>query len=333
MANTIEDQLAEIEKEATTPQEDFAAERLHRKQRLACGLRTMGRLHLAEGVAGHVTVRDPEHLDRFWVNPFGKNFKLMTVSDLICVDHEGTVVEGDQPVNAAAFAIHSQIHKARPDVMAAAHTHSMYGKTFSTLGRPLKMISQDSTMFYDDVAMTAVGGGAVVLDLDVGAAMGEALGDNKALIHQNHGLITTGGSVDAVVSGIGTGGTLTGVGRALKARKPAVQMIAVEPADSPVLSGGEHSPHKIQGIGAGFVPGILDTSLIDDILLVTNDEALDTARKLATTEAITGGISSGAAVHAALRVAARPDMAGKNIVVIIPSFTERYLSTVLFEQP
>jgi cysteine synthase A len=143
----------------------------------------------------------------------------------------------------------------------------------------------------------------------------------------------TGGSVDAVVSGIGTGGTLTGVGRALKARKPAVQMIAVEPADSPVLSGGEHSPHKIQGIGAGFVPGILDTSLIDDILLVTNDEALDTARKLATTEAITGGISSGAAVHAALRVAARPDMAGKNIVVIIPSFTERYLSTVLFEQP
>ena len=89
MANTIEDQLAEIEKEATTPQEDFAAERLHRKQRLACGLRTMGRLHLAEGVAGHVTVRDPEHLDRFWVNPFGTNFKLMTVSDLICVNHEG----------------------------------------------------------------------------------------------------------------------------------------------------------------------------------------------------------------------------------------------------
>jgi cysteine synthase A len=143
----------------------------------------------------------------------------------------------------------------------------------------------------------------------------------------------TDGSVDAVVSGIGTGGTLTGVGRVLKARKPSVQMIAVEPADSPVLSGGEHSPHKIQGIGAGFVPGILDTSLIDDILTVSNDEALDTARKLASSEAITGGISSGAAVHAALRVAARSDMAGKNIVVIIPSFTERYLSTVLFEQP
>ena len=178
---------------------DFETERLHRKQRLAAGLRVLGRLRLAEGVAGHVTVRDPEHADRFWVNPFGKNFKHMTVSDLICVDHTGEVVVGDQPVNAAAFAIHSQLHKARPDVVAAAHTHSMYGKTFSTLGRPLRMISQDATMFYDDVAMTSEGGGAVVLDLEVGRAMGEALGSKKALIHQNHGLITTGGSVDAAV--------------------------------------------------------------------------------------------------------------------------------------
>ncbi len=179
--------------------ESLEAERLHRKQRLAAGLRILGRLHLAEGVAGHVTVRDPEFPDRFWVNPFGRNFTMMTVSDLLCVDHTGTVVVGDQPVNAAAFAIHSAIHKARPDVIAAAHAHSMYGKTFSTLGRPLKMISQDATMFYDDVAMTAVGGGAVVLDAEVGAAMARALGGKKALIHQNHGLITTGGSVDAAI--------------------------------------------------------------------------------------------------------------------------------------
>ena len=199
MANTIEDQLAEIEKEATTPQEDFAAERLHRKQRLACGLRTMGRLQLAEGVAGHVTVRDPEHLDRFWVNPFGTNFKLMTVSDLICVNHEGEVVEGDGPLNQAAFAIHGQIHQARPDVMAAAHSHSMYGKTFSTLGKPLKMITQDSTMFYNDVALCSDGSGAVVLSKEIGKKMADALGDKKAMIHQNHGLITTGGSVDAAV--------------------------------------------------------------------------------------------------------------------------------------
>ena len=179
--------------------DDVAAERLERKQRLACGLRTLGRLRLAEGVAGHVTVRDPELTDHFWVNPFGLNFKLMTVSDLILVSHTGEVVEGDKPVNAAAFAIHSQIHAARPDVVAAAHCHSMYGKTFSTLGRPLKMISQDATMFYNDVALCADGGGAVVLDTEVGAAMARALGDRKALIHQNHGLITVGGSVDAAV--------------------------------------------------------------------------------------------------------------------------------------
>ncbi|MGK0333032.1 MAG: ribulose-5-phosphate 4-epimerase/fuculose-1-phosphate aldolase, partial [Minisyncoccia bacterium] len=186
MANTMEDKLAEMEREATTPTGDFAAERLHRKQRLACGLRTMGRLHLAEGVAGHVTVRDPEHLDRFWVNPFGTNFKLMTVSDLICVNHEGEVVEGDGPLNQAAFAIHGQIHQARPDVIAAAHSHSMYGKTFSTLGKPLKMITQDSTMFYNDVALCNDGSGAVVLSEEIGKKMADALGDKKAMIHQNH---------------------------------------------------------------------------------------------------------------------------------------------------
>jgi ribulose-5-phosphate 4-epimerase/fuculose-1-phosphate aldolase len=145
MANTIDDQLQNLEQRATTNQDDVAAERLHRKQRLAAGLRTMGRLHLAEGVAGHVTVRDPEFPDRFWVNPFGRNFKLMTVSDLICVDHTGAIVEGEGSLNQAAFAIHGQIHKARPDIMAAAHSHSMYGKTFSTLGKPLRMITQDAT--------------------------------------------------------------------------------------------------------------------------------------------------------------------------------------------
>jgi len=178
---------------------DIETERRHRKERLAAGLRIMGRMHLAEGVAGHVTVRDPEHSDHFWVNPFGLNFKLMTVSDLILVNHVGEVVEGDKPVNAAAFAIHSQIHAARPDVIAAAHSHSMYGKTFSALGKPLRMISQDATMFYDDVALCDAGSGAVVLDLEVSGAMARALGNRKALIHQNHGLITCGGSVDAAV--------------------------------------------------------------------------------------------------------------------------------------
>ena len=199
MTDQLDASLEQLRAEQSAPIEDMEAERLRRKQRLAAGLRTMGRLHLAEGVAGHVTVRDPEFPDRFWVNPFGHNFKLMTVSDLICVDHTGEVVIGDRPVNAAAFAIHSELHKARPDVMAAAHSHSMYGRTFSTLGKPLKMISQDATMFYNDVALCDEGSGAVVLDTAVGRKMGEALGTKKALIHQNHGLITTGGSVDAAV--------------------------------------------------------------------------------------------------------------------------------------
>ncbi|MBT5138977.1 MAG: class II aldolase/adducin family protein [Acidimicrobiaceae bacterium] len=179
--------------------EDVEAVRKDRKERLAAGLRILGRLHLAEGVAGHVTARDPEFTDHFWVNPFGHNFKLMTVSDLILVNHEGEVVEGDRPVNAAAFAIHSQLHQARPDVVAAAHTHAMYGRTFSTLGKPLKMITQDATAFYNDVALCSVGSGAVVVDLEIGRQMAEALGDRKALIHQNHGHITCGGSVDAAV--------------------------------------------------------------------------------------------------------------------------------------
>ncbi|OAB54954.1 cysteine synthase [Phormidium willei BDU 130791] len=141
----------------------------------------------------------------------------------------------------------------------------------------------------------------------------------------------TAGQVDVVISGVGTGGTLTGVGEVLKARKPDVKMIAVEPEDSPILSGGEPGPHKIQGIGAGFVPGILDTGLIDEVLRIGNDTAFRTAREAAATEGLPVGISSGAAIAAALEVAARPEMTGKSIVVILPSFAERYLSTALFE--
>ena len=141
----------------------------------------------------------------------------------------------------------------------------------------------------------------------------------------------TAGAVDAVVSGVGTGGTLTGVGSVLKARKPGLLMIAVEPEDSAVLSGGPPGPHKIQGIGAGFVPAILETSLIDEILRIGNDTALNTSREVAKLEGLPVGISSGAALAAAAELGARPQMAGKCIVVILPSFAERYLSTALFE--
>ncbi len=141
----------------------------------------------------------------------------------------------------------------------------------------------------------------------------------------------TNGTVDAVVSGVGTGGTLTGIGRALKPRKASLKMIAVEPEDSPVLSGGLPGPHRIQGIGAGFVPKNLDPTLIDEIVRIGNETAFTTARLVAKIEGVPVGISSGAALAAALEVGARPDMAGKHIVVIIPSFAERYLSTALFE--
>jgi cysteine synthase len=141
----------------------------------------------------------------------------------------------------------------------------------------------------------------------------------------------TNGAVDVVVSGVGTGGTITGVGEVLKARKPSVRMVAVEPEDSPVLSGGAPGPHKIQGIGAGFIPAILDRDVIDEIVVVGNQTAFDTARLVARIEGIPVGISSGAAVAAAIDVGRRPENAGKTIVIIIPSFAERYLSTALFE--
>ncbi len=141
----------------------------------------------------------------------------------------------------------------------------------------------------------------------------------------------TDGSVDILIAGIGTGGTITGVGQVLKSRKPGVRIVAVEPEASPVLSGGQPGPHKIQGIGAGFAPKILDTSVYDEIVKVSNDDAVANARLVARLEGVPVGISSGAALQAAIVVGSRPENAGKNIVIIIPSFAERYLSTVLFE--
>ena len=141
----------------------------------------------------------------------------------------------------------------------------------------------------------------------------------------------TGGNIDFFVAGVGTGGTITGVGQVLKPRKPSLRVVAVEPEESPVLSGGQHTPHKIQGIGAGFIPEILDRSVIDEIVKINSATAIEISRALARNEGIPGGISSGAAIAAALEIGKRPEGQGKTILAIVPSFSERYLSTVLFE--
>lgn len=177
------------------PEGSFEERRLHRKQRLAAAYRLFGKFGFDEGVAGHITARDPEHTDHFWVNPMGMSFKQIKVSDLLLVNHDGKVVEGEGLLNGAAFTIHSHIHQARPDVVAAAHSHSIHGKAWSALGRKLDPITQDACAFYDDHVVLEDFTG-VVLETGEGERIATGLGSNKACILQNHGLLTVGQSVE-----------------------------------------------------------------------------------------------------------------------------------------
>jgi ribulose-5-phosphate 4-epimerase/fuculose-1-phosphate aldolase len=170
--------------------------RQDRKNKLAAALRLFGKFGFDEGVAGHITVRDPELTDHFWVNPMGKSFKQIKVSDLLLVSHTGEVVQGSGLLNGAAFTIHSQIHMSNPAITAAAHSHSVYGKAFSALGKTLDPLTQDSCAFYDDHVLFDDFSG-VVLDNSEGEKIAAALGDRKAAILQNHGLLTVGESLDA----------------------------------------------------------------------------------------------------------------------------------------
>jgi ribulose-5-phosphate 4-epimerase/fuculose-1-phosphate aldolase len=170
--------------------------RQDRKNRLAAALRLFGKFGFDEGVAGHITVRDPQHTDHFWVNPMGRSFKQMRVSDLLLVSHSGEVVEGSGLLNGAAFTIHSQIHMSNPAITAAAHSHSVYGKAFSSLGRLLDPLTQDSCAFYDDHVLFDDFTG-VVLDDSEGKRIAAALGNRKAAILMNHGLLTVGETIDA----------------------------------------------------------------------------------------------------------------------------------------
>jgi ribulose-5-phosphate 4-epimerase/fuculose-1-phosphate aldolase len=178
------------------PARTVAEERRHRQERLAGAFRLFAQAGFAQGLAGHITARDPEWTDHFWVNPLGRHFGRMRVSDLLLVNSRGEIVIGAGPVNQAAFAIHAAIHEARPDIVAAAHTHSLYGKAWSTLGRTLDPLTQDSCSFYEDHALFDDFRG-VVLDTTEGARIAAALGNFKAVILKNHGILTAGPTVEA----------------------------------------------------------------------------------------------------------------------------------------
>ncbi|TKA29866.1 hypothetical protein B0A50_03230 [Salinomyces thailandicus] len=176
--------------------ESLEEERLYRKQHLAAAYRVFAERGFDEGVAGHISVRDPILTDHFWLNPLSMHFSQISVSDLILVDEAGAVVVGDQPINAAAFAIHSEIHKARPDIHAACHAHSVYGKAWSVFGQELDMMTQDSLRFWRSHTVYEQFGG-VVLEREEGRRIAECLGQGKAVILQNHGLVTVGTTIDS----------------------------------------------------------------------------------------------------------------------------------------
>jgi ribulose-5-phosphate 4-epimerase/fuculose-1-phosphate aldolase len=236
-------------------------ERRHRKERLAATFRLFARMGFDEGVAGHVTARDPEFPDLFWVNPFGVYFGQIKVSDLILVNGQGEVVDGKYPVNAAAFAIHSQVHEQRPDVVAAAHTHSTYGRSWSTLGRTLDPLTQDACAFYDDHGLFDDYTG-VVLDLDEAKRIAQSLGDNKAAILRNHGLLTVGTTVDAAAWWFIS-----------MERSCHVQLLA-EAAGDVVSIDPEQATKTYEQVGSEFV-GWLSFQPLYDMIVAENPDLFD----------------------------------------------------------
>jgi ribulose-5-phosphate 4-epimerase/fuculose-1-phosphate aldolase len=236
-------------------------ERLHRKQRLAAGFRLFSRFGFDEGVAGHITARDPELTDHFWVNPFAMHFGHIKVSDLLLVNDRGEIVQGKHPVNTAAFAIHSQVHAARPDVVSAAHSHSVYGKTWSTLGRKLDPLTQDVCAFYKDHEVFDDYTG-VVLDVQEGKRIAHALGDAKAVILRNHGLLTVGQTVDEAVWWFIT-----------MERSCQVQLMA-EAAGTPVLIDDEQATTTAGQVGLS-VAGWLSFQPLYDRIVREQPDLLD----------------------------------------------------------
>lgn len=236
-------------------------ERRLRKERLAAALRLFGKFGFDEGVAGHITVRDPEHLDHFWVNPMGRSFKQIRVSDLLQVNHKGQVVEGKGLLNGAAFTIHSQIHMTHPEITAAAHAHSVYGKSWSSLGRLLDPITQDACAFYNHHVLFDDFTG-VVLDDSEGTRIAAALGDNKAAILQNHGLLTVGHSVDEAAWWFIT-----------MERSCQAQLMA-EAVGKPRLIAAEHAAQTRETVGS-HLAGWFSFQPLYDVIVAEQPELLE----------------------------------------------------------
>ncbi|MGW5739445.1 MULTISPECIES: class II aldolase/adducin family protein [Streptomyces] len=229
-----------------------ADERRHRKERLAGALRIFGRLGYEDGVSGHITARDPEHEDCFWVNPFGMPFKHVTVGDLVLANAEGQVVEGRHHVNQAAFTVHAQAHLARPDVVAVAHCHSLHGRALSTLGELLDPITQEACAFYESHALYD-GYTGVVVDAAEGRRIAAALGDHKAVILRNHGLLTVGDSVDAAAWWF------------LTMERSCQVQLSARAAGRPILIGHKQAVATREQLGSDLVAWINYQSLWQDI--------------------------------------------------------------------
>jgi ribulose-5-phosphate 4-epimerase/fuculose-1-phosphate aldolase len=232
--------------------DSLADERRYRKERLAGALRIFGRLGYEDGVSGHITARDPEHEDCFWVNPFGMPFKHVTVGDLVLANAEGQVVEGRHHVNQAAFTVHAQAHLARPDVVAVAHCHSLHGRALSTLGELLDPITQESCAFYESHSLYD-GYTGVVVDSDEGRRIATALGDHKAVILRNHGLLTVGDSVDAAAWWF------------LTMERSCQVQLSARAAGRPILIGHKQAVATREQLGSDLVAWINYQSLWQDI--------------------------------------------------------------------
>ncbi|MFE6162775.1 class II aldolase/adducin family protein [Streptomyces sp. NPDC056486] len=232
--------------------DSLADERRYRKERLAGALRIFGRLGYEDGVSGHITARDPELEDCFWVNPFGMPFKHVTVGDLVLVNAQGQVVEGRHHVNQAAFTVHAQAHLARPDVVAVAHCHSLHGRALSTLGELLDPITQEACAFYESHALYD-GYTGVVVDSDEGRRIATALGDHKAVILRNHGLLTVGDSVDAAAWWF------------LTMERSCQVQLSARAAGRPILIGHKQAVATREQLGSDLVAWINYQSLWQDI--------------------------------------------------------------------